>query len=130
MSSRKRPSNVYFRECAWQQSAPQTRSTMIAPTVAPIRPAASPALYQPRACPRKVATKAPTMPRIVVMMKPLVASPNTWGLGVAIRLNPGGVGCGDWIYSRTYQMGAEKHRLRLVGWTCNHRELRMPRVPI
>ena len=44
---------------------------MIAPTVAPIRPAPSPALYQPRACPKKLATNAPTMPRIVVKMKPL-----------------------------------------------------------
>ena len=130
MSSRKRPSNVYFRECAWQQSAPQTRSTMIAPTVAPIRPAASPALYQPRACPRKVATKAPTMPRIVVMMKPLIRFQIRGGWGWRLALEPRRVGCGDWIYSRTYQMGAEKHRLRLVGWTCNHRELRMPRVPI
>ena len=49
---------------------PYISSTMIAPTTAPMKPAPSPALYQPRACPRKEATNAPTMPRMVVMMNP------------------------------------------------------------
>src|SRR4029079_2702789 len=43
---------------------------MIAPTTEPMKPAPSPALYQLSACPRKEATNAPTMPRMVVMMKP------------------------------------------------------------
>src|SRR5258705_10389458 len=43
---------------------------MIAPTTEPMKPALSPAFYQLSACPRKEATNAPTMPRMVVMMKP------------------------------------------------------------
>jgi hypothetical protein len=49
---------------------PQITRTITAPTTAPIRPAPSSARYQPIACPRYVATKAPTIPRMVVRMKP------------------------------------------------------------
>src|SRR4051794_11664780 len=49
---------------------PHTTRTMIAPTVAPISPAPSPAWYHPIACPRKVATKAPAIPSRVVRTKP------------------------------------------------------------
>src|SRR5215203_2392406 len=49
---------------------PQITSTITAPTVAPIEPAPSPGQYQPSACPAKVATNAPTIPRIVVRMNP------------------------------------------------------------
>src|SRR4051812_39193005 len=42
----------------------------MAPTTAPISPAPSSALYQPKAWPRYVARNAPTMPRIVVSTKP------------------------------------------------------------
>src|ERR671910_112081 len=45
-------------------------STITAPTTAPIRPAPSPTLYQPTACPRNVARKAPTIPKIVVRTNP------------------------------------------------------------
>src|SRR5262249_2298154 len=41
---------------------PQITSTITAPTMAPIKPAPSPARYQPIAWPRKVATNAPTIP--------------------------------------------------------------------
>src|SRR3978361_736326 len=44
---------------------------MIAPTTAPTRPAPSPGRYQPSACPRNGATKAPTIPRMVVRMNPV-----------------------------------------------------------
>ena|SRR6476660_5913934 len=40
------------------------------PTIAPTSPAFWSGSYQPMACPRYVATNAPTMPRIVVSMKP------------------------------------------------------------
>ena len=50
---------------------PQINRTITAPTTAPIKPAPSPGRYQPKDCPRNVATKAPTMPRIVVRMNPL-----------------------------------------------------------
>src|SRR5947209_8779694 len=49
---------------------PQITSTMTAPTTAPISPAPSPAWYHPTACPRKVATNAPTIPNSVVSTKP------------------------------------------------------------
>jgi len=48
----------------------QIASTMTAPTTAPINPAPSPGRYQPRAWPSHVAMKAPTIPRMVVRMKP------------------------------------------------------------
>src|SRR5262249_36869931 len=50
--------------------SPQMTSTMTAPTTAPSRPAPSPALYHPIACPRKVARNAPTIPSMVVRIKP------------------------------------------------------------
>jgi hypothetical protein len=48
----------------------QMKSTMSAPTIAPIRPAPSPGRYHPSAWPTLVATKAPMMPRVAVRMKP------------------------------------------------------------
>jgi hypothetical protein len=50
---------------------PQIDKTITAPTTAPIKPAPSPGRYQPKDWPRNVATKAPTMPRILVSMNPL-----------------------------------------------------------
>ena len=44
--------------------------TITAPTMAPMKPAPSSGPYQPSAWPSQVATKAPTMPRMVVRMKP------------------------------------------------------------
>ena len=55
---------------ARRANAPQTTSTMIAPTVAPMNPALCPSWYHPIAWPRKVATNAPAMPSRVVRMKP------------------------------------------------------------
>src|SRR5215469_11485569 len=49
---------------------PHTTRTMIAPRIAPMKPALSPALYHPTAWPRYVATKAPAMPSRVVKMNP------------------------------------------------------------
>ena len=43
---------------------------IIAPTIAPMKPALSPGPYQPICWPSQVATNAPTMPRMVVRMKP------------------------------------------------------------
>src|SRR5262252_2355124 len=42
----------------------------MAPTTAPIKPAPSPARYQPMACPRYVATREPTIPSAAVRIKP------------------------------------------------------------
>jgi hypothetical protein len=50
---------------------PQTTKTMIAPTIAPMKPASSPALYHPTAWPRYVAAKAPTIPSKAVKINPL-----------------------------------------------------------
>src|SRR5215207_1479282 len=47
-----------------------TASTMTAPTTDAIHPALSLGPYHPTSWPRYVATKAPTMPRIAVKMKP------------------------------------------------------------
>ena len=49
---------------------PQIARMITAPTIAPMKPAPSLGPYQPNACPRYVDTTAPTMPRIVVRMKP------------------------------------------------------------
>jgi MFS family permease len=49
----------------------QMNRMRMAPTVAPIRPAPWSARYQPMVWPRNVATKAPTMPRMVVRRKPV-----------------------------------------------------------
>src|SRR3954451_20580664 len=43
---------------------------MTAPTIAPMKPAPSHALYQPSACPKYDATIEPTMPKIVVKTNP------------------------------------------------------------
>ena len=53
-----------------RDSAPQISRTMMAPITAPMMPTPLLALWKPRARPRKVPTKAPTMPRIVVITKP------------------------------------------------------------
>src|SRR4029077_14676952 len=50
---------------------PHTARTMIAPTIAPMKPAFSPALYHPIAWPRYVAAKAPIIPSTVVQMNPV-----------------------------------------------------------
>jgi hypothetical protein len=50
---------------------PHITRIMIAPTIAPMKPALSPALYHPTASPRYVATNAPTIPSTVVKIKPL-----------------------------------------------------------
>ncbi len=50
-------------------TAPQITRRTMAPTMAPMKPAPSPGPYQPTACPSQVATRAPTIPRIVVRMK-------------------------------------------------------------
>ena len=39
--------------------------------------------------------------------------------------NPSKVGCGDWICSRTYQVGAEKSRLKLVVGARNRLDLQL-----
>jgi hypothetical protein len=64
--ARKITSQAVFRPAKY----PYTKRTMIAPTTAPIKPAPWPGLYQPSICPRKLATKAPTMPRMAVRMNP------------------------------------------------------------
>ena len=50
---------------------PHTARTMIAPTIAPMKPAFWPALYHPTAWPRYVATKAPTIPSTAVKIYPV-----------------------------------------------------------
>jgi hypothetical protein len=50
---------------------PHTARMIIAPTIAPMNPAPSPALYHPIAWPRYVATKAPIIPSTVVKMNPV-----------------------------------------------------------
>ena len=44
--------STYVLFCSFGAKKPQTTSKMMAPTTAPIKPAPSPARYQPRACPR------------------------------------------------------------------------------
>src|SRR3954471_2542714 len=62
---------------------------MMAPTTAPIRPAPSPGRYQPSACPRNVATKAPTIPRMVVRMNPVGSlSPGMMNLAMTPATKP------------------------------------------
>src|ERR1700712_3787008 len=62
---------------------------MMAPTTAPTRPAPSPGRYQPSACPRNVATKAPTIPRMVVRMNPVGSlSPGMMNLAMMPATKP------------------------------------------
>src|SRR3954471_14448438 len=70
--------------------APQINSTITEPTIAPINPAPSPARYQPIACPRYVATRAPMTPRTAVMMKPLGSfrEPGTRNLAIMPATRP------------------------------------------
>src|SRR5262249_52571833 len=61
---------IYRTQAVRRASIPHTTRTMIAPTVAPMKPAPSPTRYHPIAWPRKVATKAPTIPSSVVRINP------------------------------------------------------------
>src|SRR4030081_1207037 len=62
---------------------------MIAPTTAQTSPAPSPGGYQPSACPRNVATKAPTIPRMVVRMNPVGSlSPGMMNLAMIPATKP------------------------------------------
>jgi hypothetical protein len=68
---------------------PQTSKTITAPTVAPMSPAPSSARYQPTACPRYVATKAPTIPSSVVRTNPDGSlSPGVMNLAITPAINP------------------------------------------
>src|SRR5438045_5225772 len=58
----------------------------MAPTMAPINPAASPGPYQPIRCPSQVAKIEPTIPSRVVTMKP--PGPPTKNLAIAPARNP------------------------------------------
>src|SRR5262249_5891678 len=66
------------------------KRTTMAPTTAPMSPAPSPGAYHPRAWPRKLATNAPTMPRIVVNTKPLgsLVLPGMMNLAITPATNP------------------------------------------
>ena len=69
--------------------SPQTKRTTMAPTTAPMSPAPSPGEYHPSACPRKPATTAPTMPRIVVNTKPEGSFlPGMMNLAITPATNP------------------------------------------
>src|SRR5882672_4187992 len=64
-------------------------STMIAPTTPPTNPALSPGRYHPRAWPKYVATNAPTIPKILVRMKPEGSlSPGMRNLAITPTIKP------------------------------------------